>query len=109
MRRVNKLSALAVARAQQPGYYGDGDGLWLQVSAGGTKSWIFRFARNGRRKETGLGPLGSIDLAGARARARECRGLLRRCRLLQSPSWPRRRSAATWCLKAARAGCSCPT
>jgi integrase len=76
MRRVNKLSALAVARAERPGYYGDGDGLWLQVSDGGAKSWIFRFARNGRRKEMGLGPLRAVDLAGARAKARDCRSLL---------------------------------
>lgn len=76
MRRVNKLSALAVARAQRPGYYGDGDGLWLQVAAGGTKSWIFRFSRNGQRKEMGLGPLRLVDVAGARAKARDCRSLL---------------------------------
>jgi integrase len=76
MRRVNKLSALAVARAARPGYYGDGDGLLLQVSASGTKSWIFRYKRNGRHKEMGLGSLRLVDLAGARAKARECRNLL---------------------------------
>jgi hypothetical protein len=64
MRRANKLSALG--RADRPGYYGDGDGLWLPVSASGTKSWIFRFSRNGQRKERGLGPLRSVDLARAR-------------------------------------------
>jgi hypothetical protein len=76
MRRVAKLSALAVARAERPGYYGDGDGLWLQVSAGGTKSWIFRYSRNGQRKEMCLGPLRSVDLAGARAKVRDCCSLL---------------------------------
>lgn len=73
---MNKLAALAVMRADRPGYHSDGDGLWLQVSASGTKSWIFRFTLNGRRKEMGLGPLRSVDLASARAKARECRRLL---------------------------------
>jgi integrase len=76
MRKVNRLSALAVARAEQPGYYGDGDGLLLQVSSSGTKSWIFRYKRNGRHREMGLGSLRSVDLAGARAKARECRNML---------------------------------
>jgi integrase len=76
MRRINKLSALAVTRAERPGYYGDGDGLVLQVSSSGTKSWIFRYKRNGRQKEMGLGSLRQVDLATARAKARECRNLL---------------------------------
>jgi integrase len=76
MRRINKLSALAVTRAERPGYYGDGDGLVLQVSSSGTKSWIFRYKRNGRQKEMGLGSLRQVDLATARAKARECRKLL---------------------------------
>jgi integrase len=99
MRRINKLSALAVARAERPGYYGDGDGLWLQVAAGGTKSWIFRFTRNGRRKEMGLGPLRSVDLAGARAKARDCRSLLLAGR---DPLEERRAAARAQCAEAAK-------
>jgi hypothetical protein len=46
------LTALAVERTKWRGYYGDGGGLFLQVSAGGAKSWIFRFKADGRRRET---------------------------------------------------------
>lgn len=70
MRRVNKLSALGVARERWPGYHGDGEGLWLQVSSSGTKSWIFRFSLDGRRREMGLGPVHAVDLAAARSKAR---------------------------------------
>lgn len=72
-RTVDKLSALAVARAKEPGYYGDGAGLYLQVSKSGTKSWIFRFTIGGRQREMGLGALHTIPLAHAREKARECR------------------------------------
>ncbi len=72
-RTVDKLSALAVARAKEPGYYGDGAGLYLQVSRSGTKSWIFRFTIGGRQREMGLGALHTIPLALAREKARESR------------------------------------
>jgi hypothetical protein len=53
--------------------YHDGGGLYLQVSAAGTKSWIYRFTLDGRAREMGLGPLNAISLAEARKRAAECR------------------------------------
>jgi integrase len=43
------------------------------VSAGGAKSWIFRFMLDGRSREMGLGPVHAIPLADARKRAAECR------------------------------------
>lgn len=75
-RTVDKLSAVAVARAKEPGYYGDGAGLYLQVSKSATKSWIFRFTIAGKQREMGLGPLHTIGLAQARDKARDCRALL---------------------------------
>jgi hypothetical protein len=60
---VNKLSARAVANAKTPGLYGDGGGLYLQVSATGTRSWLFRYKVGGRSRC--LGPedhIWSIDL-----------------------------------------------
>jgi hypothetical protein len=36
---INKLSAIKVGSVTGPGMYGDGAGLWLQVSKGGAKSW----------------------------------------------------------------------
>jgi hypothetical protein len=50
---VEKLSALAVTRATKPGYYGDGAGLYLQISKSGTKSWIFRFTIAKKQREMG--------------------------------------------------------
>lgn len=70
---VNKLSALGVSKAAKPGYYGDGGGLWLQVSKSGTKSWIFRFTLARKQREMGLGSVHTVDLAAARAKAKECR------------------------------------
>ena len=72
-RTIGKLTALAVQRAKRRGYYGDGGGLFLQVSATGAKSWVFRFKEAGRLHEMGLGPVHTVGLAEARERARECR------------------------------------
>jgi integrase len=75
-RRVNHLSAVLIKSLSQPGYYGDGTGLYLQVSMSGSKSWIFRFSMAGKRREMGLGPLHTISLAMAREKAQECRRLV---------------------------------
>ena len=72
-RTVGKLNAMAVARAKRRGYYGDGGGLYLQVSDSGAKSWVFRFKDSGKLREMGLGPLHTIGLAEARERAQDCR------------------------------------
>jgi len=55
--------------------YPDGAGLYLQISKGGTKSWIYRFTLAGRAREMGLGPFPSVSLAEARKRAQEARQL----------------------------------
>lgn len=75
-RGIQKLSALQVDRAKNPGYFSDGGGLYLQVSASGTKSWLFRFMLSGRAREMGLGPLHTVSLAEARLKAANCRKLL---------------------------------
>ena len=74
-RTIGKLTALAVDKAKRRGYYGDGGGLFLQVSAVGSKSWVFRFKDAGRLREMGLGATHTIGLAEARETARECRRL----------------------------------
>ena len=75
-RVLNKLSDRFVRSAKVPGYYGDGGGLWLQVSASGTKSWVFRFTLAGRAREMGLGPEHTVSLAQAREKARQQRSLV---------------------------------
>ena len=73
--RIGKLTALAANKVKARGYYGDGGGLFLQVSKYGSKSWVFRFKANGRLREMGLGSLDTYGLAEARERARDCRKL----------------------------------
>src|SRR5579862_5768753 len=74
-RAIGKLTALGVTQAKKRGYYSDGGGLFLQVSASGSKSWVFRFREAGRLREMGLGPTHTVTLAEARQRALDCRKL----------------------------------
>jgi integrase len=73
---LNKLSARAVESVSKRGRYSDGGGLVLQISKWGTKSWIFRYERDGRDRHMGLGPLVDLSLAEARDKAACCRKLL---------------------------------
>jgi integrase len=84
-RQTHRLTVKSVANKTNPGYYADGGGLYLQVTARGGKSWIFRFAlagqtlsKNGRltSREMGLGSTQDIPLAEARAKAADCRRLV---------------------------------
>jgi len=68
-----KLSATKVAKLAKPGRYGDGHGLWLQVSKWGTRSWLLRYWRDGKERQFGLGPLHTVSLSQARERARTAR------------------------------------
>lgn len=76
MRDSKRLTAIAVEKMAKPGRYGDGHGLWLQVSPSGTKAWLFRYQRHGRARQMGLGPVHTISLAEARQKALDCRKLL---------------------------------
>ena len=75
-RVIGKLTTLAIGRAKKKGLYGDGGGLWLQVGATGSKSWLFRFVVNGKAHGMGLGALNAVTLAEARLKATDCRKLL---------------------------------
>jgi len=72
-RTLNRLSALKVARAKQPGMYADGGGLYLRVAEGGSKQWVFRYAVGTRDRDMGLGPVHTLTLPEAREKAREAR------------------------------------
>ncbi|MGA8688464.1 MAG: Arm DNA-binding domain-containing protein [Methyloceanibacter sp.] len=64
-----QLTARTVNSATRPGHYGDGSGLYMQISAFGTKAWVFRFMLHGRSREMGLGSLNTFTLTRERARA----------------------------------------
>jgi integrase len=72
-RTIGRLTALKIQKAKQPGMHCDGGGLYLRVTADRTKNWVFRFMLNGRPRWMGMGPLHTIGLADARARASDCR------------------------------------
>jgi integrase len=73
-RAIGRLSAVALPKLKA-GMHPDGGGLYLQVTRGGAKTWIYRFMLHGRAREMGLGPLHIVSLAEAREKARECRRL----------------------------------
>ncbi len=75
---IGKLSALKVTKETKPGYFGDGGGLWLQISKAGTKSWVFRFKSplTEKAREMGLGSINTYSLAEARSRAAEVRKIV---------------------------------
>ena len=73
-----QLSTRKVSAAKKPRFYGDGGGLYLQVSQYGTKSWVFRFKMNGKPRDMGLGSINTFTLKEARELARECRQLVAR-------------------------------
>jgi integrase len=69
----NKLKVAEVERITEPGFYGDGGGLYLQITPRGSRSWIFRYTRNGRSHMMGLGPTHLVGLGEARDKAHEHR------------------------------------
>jgi integrase len=76
-RSINRLSAVQVKSLKKKGLHADGGGLYLRISDGGTKGWMFRFSLNRRARQMGLGPIQTVSLAEARIEAEQCRKLLR--------------------------------
>jgi len=91
---IGKLKAMNVARAKEPGMYGDGGGLYLQVTGVGAKSWVFRYwvsergpttgepvkdpatgKTRGTSREMGLGSFTVVSLDEARELASDARRL----------------------------------
>jgi integrase len=74
--KFKQLNARTVETAKTRGYYGDGSGLYMQVSQQGTKSWVLRYKLDGKAHEMGLGSVNTFTLKEARERARAARQLL---------------------------------
>ena len=70
---MGRLSATAVKAAKLPGRYGDGDGLYLLIGRTGTRSWVCRVQKDGKRRDIGLGSAKKVSLALARERAGKVR------------------------------------
>ena len=73
MGKAHKLTPLAVSKLSKPGVYSDGAGLYLRVTDGGSKHWIFRFTLAGRAHWMGLGPYPEVTVDEARKEALEAR------------------------------------
>jgi integrase len=67
-RETTRLTVKGVQHAL-PGMHADGGGLYLHVHATGTRSWIYRYQLDGKRREMGIGGYPLISLADARLRA----------------------------------------
>jgi len=86
-RPIHRLSPAKVRHAkpgkQSASMYCDGGGLYLQVTRGANsdaihRSWIFRYAVEGRDRQMGLGSIETVGLAEARERAADARRLRER-------------------------------
>src|SRR5262245_4927775 len=74
-RIAKRLTTVKVNALRKPGLFADGDGLYLQITPTGSKSWVFRFKANARARDMGLGPISAVTLVEAREKAAECRRL----------------------------------
>lgn len=94
-RGINRLSALKVKNQKKPGHYCDGGGLWLQVSGTGSKSWVFRYTRQGKTFELGLGSYLNVSLETAREKATDMRATLGRGDDPKAERWAAKANAAS--------------
>ena len=77
-KKVAGLTARQVAAMTAPGLHAAGaaPGLYLQVTPGSGRSWVFRYQLAGKRRDMGIGPLDAIGLAEARQRATDARRMV---------------------------------
>ena len=71
------LSTKKVQELKNPGRYGDGGGLYLEVGPNGSKSWILRTVVMGTRRDLGLGSTSLVSLPEARKEASRLRKIAR--------------------------------
>lgn len=73
-RQEKRIAPVDVAR-KGPGLHADGWGLYLRVTEGGTRSWMFRYRLDGRStpRDMGLGRWPDVTLQEAREKARQLR------------------------------------
>jgi integrase len=75
---MGKLTARGAAALKSPGRHADGEGLFLNVAKGGSRSWVLLVQRDGRRREIGLGSFPAVTLAEAREKAADMRAAIKR-------------------------------
>src|SRR6478735_7692391 len=77
-RKAKELSPLEVRGLTRPGRWSVGgvDGLALQVTESGARSWVLRITIGGRQREMGMGSFPTVTLAAAREKARQFRSIV---------------------------------
>ena len=63
------LTAAAVRNLRTPGFYGDGNRLYLKVEATGAKRSVQRIVIQRKRRDIGLGSVDLVSLSDAREAA----------------------------------------
>lgn len=77
MGRGFKLTQLQVDKQKTKGVYPDGAGLYLNITIGGSKSWLYRYMLAGKQHWMGLGSYPDVSLAEAREKAADARKMTR--------------------------------
>lgn len=74
-----RLTAVEVRSKREPGRYGDGDGLYLEILPNGKRRWLLRYQLRRVRRDMSLGALTDQNgLSAARQAAQDARDLIRR-------------------------------
>ncbi|MBM5460246.1 integrase arm-type DNA-binding domain-containing protein [Pseudomonas sp. P66] len=73
---ITDTAARQAKPKEKPYTLKDGDGLFLYIAEGGTKSWHFRFSWHGKQARISLGTYPEIGLRDARERRDEARSLV---------------------------------
>jgi hypothetical protein len=74
---AGKLTVLGLKALVKPGRYVDGDGLHLHVRGPERRAWVFRYTRQGKTKDMGLGSYPEVSLSSARGAAADANAVLR--------------------------------
>jgi integrase len=75
-RRGNAMQTKSKNDGAVAGRYRAGPGLYKQIAASGSGSWVLRYEMAGRKRWMGLGPLAIFSTKEAMARAREAQQLI---------------------------------
>lgn len=68
-KQAKPLNVREIESKKTPGMFADGNGLYLRVTKGGAKNWIFRYMMAGKSHDMGLGVYPFVNLAEARKKA----------------------------------------
>lgn len=77
MGKLTSKEVQKLAKEGKKGSTGDGQGLYLQITAGGSVSWIYRYKFQGKQRYMGLGTYPDVSLSEARESAADNRKLVK--------------------------------